>query len=85
MRKERNRDPYHFADIIIAVILGGVLGLILSVWTGELLKPIVFHGDIVLASMLACGAISMVGGKRSTHWLEDLLKQIRELWYWHDR
>ncbi len=85
MRKERNGGPYHSADIIIAMILGAGLGLTVSVMTGELLKPILFYGDMVLASMLICGAIGFIGRQRSTHWLEELLKQIRELWYWYHR
>lgn len=81
MRKKFEGDPYRFADIIIAVILGGVIGLVLSGWTGELFEPIVFHGDIVVVCMLVCGGIGVVGGQQSTHMLEDLLKLIRDLLY----
>lgn len=85
MLKKRGKNPYRLADIIIAAILGAALGLTVSLMTDELLKPIVFYGDLILAFMLAGGILGIIGGKRSTDWLDDLLKQLRDFWHWTDR
>ena len=84
MPKKRRNDPYRFADIIIAAILGAVLGLTISLATGELLEPIVFLGDLILAFMLGGGILGIIGGKRYADWLEDLLEQLREFLRWSD-
>ncbi|MEI7700821.1 MAG: hypothetical protein WCK86_13570 [Planctomycetia bacterium] len=84
MPKKRRNDPYRFADIIIASILGAMLGLIISLTTGELLEPIFFHGELILAFMLAGGILGIIGGKRYADWLEDILEQLREFLRWSD-
>ncbi len=84
MPKKRRNDPYRFADIIIAAILGAMLGLTISLATGELLEPIVFLGDLILAFMLGGGILGIIGGKRYADWLEDLLEQLLEFLRWSD-
>ncbi len=84
MPEKQRHDPYRFADIIIAAILGAVLGLIISLATGELLEPIVFHGDLILAFMLGGVILGIIGGKRYADCLEDLLEQLREFLRWSD-
>ena len=84
MSNKRRKNPYRLADIIIAAILGAVLGLTVSLMTDELLKPIVFYGDLTLAFMLAGVIVGVIGVKRSTDWLDDLLKQLRDYWRWTD-
>ena len=84
MPKKRRNDPSRFADIIIASILGAMLGLIISLTTGELLEPIVFHGDLIVAFMLGGAFLGIIGGKRYADWLEDLLEQLHEFLRWSD-
>lgn len=63
MPEKQRHDPYRFADIIIAAIPGAVLGLTISLATGELLEPIVFHGDLILTFMVGGAIQGMIGGE----------------------
>lgn len=84
MPKKPRKNSYRAADTIIAFILGGMLGFVISLMTGELLNPIVFHGDLIAAFAVFGASIGFLGGKQSTHLLEDVIDYLRELWHWRN-
>lgn len=82
MPKKRRKDSYRIADIIIATILGAMLGLIVNSVTDKLREPIFFHGELILAFTLVGGILGIIGGKLSTDFLDDTLQQLREFLDW---
>jgi hypothetical protein len=76
-------DQYRLADIIIATILGGMLGLVVGLLSNLLRQPLLFRGDVCVAGLLVGACFGIVGGRTGGNLLNDALQQLRHaLWHW---